>query len=128
MQPYIGGIRISNAPQLWNLADDTIEGTFKQGTWQAHTAAQRGKFRCPDDRCRRVAAGRIRSSQPHDQFPRILIWTFRDFYVYKNLIYSILFFVSNHTKSSQLRLVLNKGDNFQFRQDHQRQLRFCQGQ
>jgi hypothetical protein len=45
-------------------------------------------------------------------FPRILILTFRDFSHSRNLISQVLFFSGCHAKSSQLRVVPLKGDNF----------------
>jgi hypothetical protein len=45
-------------------------------------------------------------------FPRILILTFRDFSPSRNLISQVLFFSGCHAKSSQLRVVPLKGDNF----------------
>jgi hypothetical protein len=47
-------------------------------------------------------------------FPRILIRTFRDFSLSSDLISQVLFFSGDHVKSSQLRVALHKGDNFQY--------------
>ncbi len=51
-------------------------------------------------------------------FPRILIRTFRDFSLSIDLISQVLLFSVSHTKSSQLCVAPDKGDNFQSRQDH----------